>query len=158
MYDKCCCFIGHREICESEQLLEQLDAVIRQLIEQEEVSCFLLGSKSRFNTLCYERLSALKKEYPHIRRVYVRAEFPLIDKDYREYLQKYYEDTYYVENALGPGRYVLRNRDMIDKSSVCVFYCVQSYSPKGRRSGTKLALEYAAAHNKKIILLPDFQS
>lgn len=39
----------------------------------------------------------VKEEYPDIKRIYVRAEFPYINDDYKNYLLKSYEDTYYPE-------------------------------------------------------------
>ena len=56
---------------------------------------FLFGSKSRFDDLCYEAVTELKKKYVHIQRIYVRAEFPYIDESYKSYLLKGYEETYY---------------------------------------------------------------
>ena len=49
-----CCFLGHREICETEELRTQLSQAIENLILYEKTDTFLFGSKSRFNTLCYE--------------------------------------------------------------------------------------------------------
>jgi len=66
-----------------------------------------------------------------------------------------YEDTYYPEKILGAGKavYLERNIDMINKSYFCIIYCQEDYLPKGRKSGTKIALNYAIKKNKKIILL-----
>lgn len=90
-----CCFIGHREIEETEELKAALKNIIEVLITLEGVDTFLFGSKSRFNNLCYHQVTSLKTKYPHIKRIYVRAEFPVIDDSYKEYLLSLYEDTYY---------------------------------------------------------------
>lgn len=156
MQETTCCFIGHREINESEYLPRRLLSVIKQLILTNKVDTFLFGSKSRFNRLCYEQVTILKEKYPHIKRVYVRAEFPVIDEQYIRYLLERYEDTYYPEQILGTGKavYLLRNRRMIDESRYCVIYCEEGYAPRKRKSGTKMALEYAVKKEKKIITLP----
>ena len=67
-----CCFFGHRKIAQTEELRIELYRIIQELVEQKNVHTFLFGSKSRFDSLCYEVVSSLKEKYPHIRRVYVR--------------------------------------------------------------------------------------
>ena len=156
MENNVCCFIGHRAIEETEALREKLTATMERLIVEEKVDTFLLGSKSRFNTLCYELVTALKETYPSIKRVYVRAEFPVIDQRYEEYLLERYEQSYYPEKVVGAGRaaYVERNREMIDKSRYCVFYYEEGRTPATGKSGTKLALDYAQKKGREIIRFP----
>ena len=98
----------------------------------------------------------IKKKYPHIKRIYVRAEFPVINDNYKSYLLERYEDTYYPEGIAGTGRavYIRRNTNMIDRSRFCVFYYQEDYVPKGRKGGTKIALEHARKHNKDVLMLP----
>lgn len=149
-----CCFIGHREINETEDLIFQLKSTIERLITEENVNTFLFGSKSRFNSLCYEQVTKLKEKYKDIKRVYVRAEFPEIDDSYKNYLLERYEETYFPDSLLRAGKsvYVERNQEMIDLSEFCIFYCIEDYSPKNRKSGTKLAIDYALRKNKKTII------
>ena len=61
---------------------------VEKLIINENVQTFLFGSKSQFDDLCYEIVSELKVKYERVKRGYVRAEFPDIDEEYREYLLK----------------------------------------------------------------------
>ena len=153
-----CCFVGHREICETKELKTQLRELLAQLIANKNADTFLFGSKSRFNSLCYDLVSELKEIHPHIKRVYVRAEFPIISDSYKAYLLEYYEDTYYPASIVGAGKavYVKRNRIMIDNSQFCVFYCDEGYNPKGRESGTRIALAYAKKQNKTVYMFPRF--
>lgn len=90
-----CCFFGHRKIQETAALRQDLWDAIERLITEELVDTFLFGSKSRFNDLCLELVTKIKQRYPHINRVYVRAEFPIISDDYKNYLLESYEDTFY---------------------------------------------------------------
>ncbi|MBQ3034263.1 MAG: hypothetical protein IJD28_07765 [Deferribacterales bacterium] len=83
-----CCFIGHRNINETEELKIKLMSLIEKLIEDENVDTFLFGSKSRFNSLCLELVTKIKEKHPHVKRIYVRAEFPAISDDYKAYLLK----------------------------------------------------------------------
>ena len=156
MKERTCCFFGHREIDENEKLRQQIYSAIEELITNENINTFLFGSKSRFNSLCYEQVTKIKEKYPHIKRIYVRAEFLNINESYKAYLLKSYEDTYFPEKAQGTGKavYLERNREMINKSHFCIFYCKADYRPKKRNSGTKAALDYALKKNRKIIILP----
>ena len=150
-----CCFIGHRDINKTEELTERLSKIIENLILKEKVVTFLFGSKSEFNSLCYDVVSKLKEKHPQIKRVFVRAEYPEINDDYLDYLHRFYEETYYPKTVEGSGKsaYIKRNCEMIDKSEICVFYYNDECLPKRRKSGTKIALDYANRKSKNIILL-----
>ena len=156
MQSNTCCFIGHRTINETEELKSQLCEIIEKLIVEKQVDTFLFGSKSRFNSLCLELLSEIKEKHPHIKRVYVRAEYPYISDEYKRYLLKIYEDTYYPEKIISAGKsaYIERNYEMIDKSHFCIVYYDKPNVPTTRKSGTKIALDYAIKQGKQIILLP----
>ena len=153
MENNICCFIGHRTINETEELKLKLCEIIEKLIVEENVNTFLFGSKSRFNDLCHELVTQIKEKYPHIKRTYVRAEYLDIDESYKSYLLENYEDTYYPEKIIGSGRaaYVERNYEMINKSRFCIFYYDEQNAPTTRKSGTKIALDYAIKQGKQII-------
>lgn len=153
MHRNTCCFFGHRTINETEELKTKLLEIIEELIAKKQVDTFLFGSKSQFNSLCIKAVTKIKEKYPHIKRVYVRAEYPHITKDYKNYLLKSYEDTYYPEKIVNSGRaaYVERNYEMIDNSNYCVFYYNPAFTPLKRKSGTKIALDYAIKKSKNII-------
>ena len=159
-----CCFFGHRRIEESPQLIVRLKNAIELLILEQGVDTFYFGSKSAFDRLCLETVTELKKGHPHIKRIYVRAEFPYIDDGYKKYLLQSYEDTYYPEKLLraGSASYVERNFEMIDRSKYCICYYDEHYTPPKRKngkgdffealpkSGTKIAYEYAEKRKRVI--------
>ena len=153
MKDKTCCFFGHRKINETEELKSKLMEIIEKLIVDEKVDTFLLGSKSQFNSLCLELTTELKEKYPHIKRIYVRSMYPHVDGSYKDYLLESYDDTYFPEKILNSGKasYVERNYEMIDKSNFCIVYYNENESPTKRKSGTKVALDYAIRKKKVII-------
>ena len=153
MKEKTCCFIGHRKIEETSELRGELYEIIERLIKNERVDTFLFGSKSRFNDLCHELVTEIKEKYPHIKRVYVRAEYPNIDDGYKTYLLKNYEDTYYPKKIIGAGKgvYVERNFEMINNSRFCIVYYDEKNAPTTRKSGTKIAIDYAVKQGKQII-------
>lgn len=150
------CFIGHRTIGDTPELRKDLCTVIERLIVEEGVDTFLFGSRSAFDCLCRELVTEMRERYPHIRRVYVRAEFPSIREEYRQYLLASYEDTYYPKSVIGAGRaaYVERNYAMIDHSRFCVIYYDEAHVPTTRKSGAKTALDYARRREKRVIVLP----
>ena len=169
--NKTCCFIGHRKINETDRLKRDLKSAIIDLIENKGVCYFLFGSKSNFDNLCLEIVTGIKANYPHISRIYVRAEFPYINDDYRSYLLESFEDTYYPEQIKNSGRaaYVERNYEMIKSSDYCICYYDENYTPSRRqnsrhglfyhqpKSGTKIAYEYAVKKCRQVINILPFE-
>ncbi len=151
-----CCFLGHRTINETIELRTKLVETIENLIIDENVDTFLFGSKSRFDSLCLELVSELKTKYTHIKRIYIRAEFPNINDDYKRFLSNYYEDTFYPEKVIKAGKavYIKRNFEMINLSDFCIVYYNEANFPVTRKSGSKIALDYALKKGKKIIMFP----
>lgn len=151
-----CCFFGHRKIAESAWLKQNLKTTVRRLIAVERVDTFLFGSRSEFNDLCYEVVSELKDEFPSLKRIYVRAEFPHVDERYTAYLLQRYEETYFPQKIERAGRaiYIERNFEMIDRSAFCVVY-YDAKRDHGRKSGSKIAYEYARKRGRCVINLYD---
>lgn len=162
---------GHRKIEDTPELRTKLTDIIENLIVDENIDTFLFGSKSEFNSLCYDLVTKIQEKYPHIKRVYVRAEYADIPNFYEEYLLEGYEQTYYPQRIRNSGRasYVERNQEMINQSSVCVVYYDENYAPPRRRnsskdltdyqpkSGTRLAYDYAVKKEKHVInIIPLF--
>lgn len=160
-----CCFFGHRKIDITDELVHHIKEIVEELITENNVDTFLFGSKSQFDSLCLDVVTGLKTTYPHIRRVYVRAEFPHIDEDYTTYLLEWYDDTYYPDRMIAAGKaaYVERNYELINNSSYCIIYYDENYMPKRRKnsrrglfdyqpkSGTKVAYDYAVKKKRTII-------
>ena len=118
-------------------------------------TCCFFGH-SRFDELCLEVVTKIKEKYPNVKRIYVRAEYPIISEKNKAYLLTKYDDTYYPDKIIGAGRavYVERNCEMIRKSRYCIVYYNENNAPKTRKSGTKIALDFATKLNKEIIVLP----
>lgn len=158
-------FIGHRKLQADGNFHARLKELVLSLVDDRGADVFLFGSKSEFDDLCLEVVSEIKKERPYIKRIYVRAEYPFIDKDYEDYLLGIYDATYIPENVVEAGKaaYVERNRHMIDRADLCVFCYDENYKPplacgaRGRvvcalpKSGTKAAYEYAVKREKEIV-------
>ncbi len=153
MCENACCFFGHRTTEETEELKSKLINIIEELIVEKQVDSFLFGSKSGFDRLCLKIVSEIKEKYPHIKRIYVRAEYPHISESYREHLLEIYEEPVYPKRIINAGKasYIERNYEMIDKSYYCVVGYGEPYIPTTRKSGTKIALDYAIKKGKNII-------
>ena len=163
-----CCFIGHRKIETTPELVGRLDKTIENLIA-EGVHTFLFGGKGAFDRLALERVTAAKSLHSDLSRVYVRAEEPVITDSYRDYLLKIYDETFFPEKLKNAGRavYVERNSLMIGKSDVCVFFYNENYTPETKvlstlghvkimsssKSGTGLAYAESVRQGKTIINL-----
>ncbi len=153
---KSCCIIGHREFEKSENLELKIKKTIINLIEKEKVTTFLFGSNSKFNDFCYDIVSELKNVYVDIKRIFVRAEYPVITDEYFKYLKTLYEDSYFYSESLITNKFshIKRNQTMIDNSDFCIFYFNCNYFPKTKtQSGTQLAYTYAIKKQKPIINL-----
>ena len=145
-------FIGHNDIIVTDTLVKNIKETIIQLVKKG-VKIFLFGSKSRFNDICLDITNKLKEIYKDIICINVRAEYPIIDEDYENYLLQFYNQTYFPKKICGAGKYayVKRNYIMIDCSNICVFYYDKNY--RKEKSGTKTAYEYAIKRHKTIINL-----
>ena len=137
-------FIGHRNITVSKELENSLRDLIVNLIIQNNADTFLFGSRSEFNSLCYDVVTELKKAYPHITRIYVRAEYEYINDEYTEYLLSRYENTFYPPQIKNAGKkvYIERNKIMIDMCDILVTYYNRNILVN-RSSGTHIAITYA---------------
>lgn len=166
--NKVCCFIGHRKIDTTKELKDKLFNLIEDLIKDKNVRVFLFGSRSEFNTLCYDIVSTLKKKYLFIKRIYVRGEFQYISDQYKDkYFLNGYEDSFLPDSCkiASKATYVERNKFMIDESDFCVFYFKNDYKPEVKKisnrgisgmytsevSGTKKAYEYALKKEKNVL-------
>lgn len=146
------CFIGHRTITVTNELCERIRTTVLNLIDNQGVDTFLFGSRSQFDELCLKIVTEIKEIRPHIRRIYVRAEYPYISPDYEKYLLTFYDETYMPENIIHAGKavYIERNRHMIDSSDFCIFYIDQSNPLKQPcPSGTMCAYKYARSCAKQ---------
>ena len=153
---KVCCIIGHRDFEKNKESELKLKNIVTDLIEKENVDVFLFGSKSKFIDFCYDIVTECKKIYSNLKRILVRAEYPIISNDYYEYLKNFHEDSYFYNEKLISNKfsYIRRNQVMIDKSEFCIFYFNEKHLPKSKtQSGTKLAYNYAIKKGKKVINL-----
>ena len=175
------CFIGHRMVPDVEQLNMRLTDTVSRLVA-EGADTFLFGSRSQFDSLCWQVVTGLQSQYSYVKRISydVPHKYAFTSKDERQrYEQLYskfigkevhfqdYESAVYSQKSLNATKdtYIMRNQAMIDDSDVCVFYYDKNYLPPKRkvskrrfleyqpRSGTAVAFSYAKRKKKTIINL-----
>ena len=173
------CFIGHRTIANAEQIKTKLLYTVSTLIA-DGADTFLFGSKSQFDSLCWQVITELQKQHPNVKRVSYNTphETAFTSRDERQryeqiYLQiagrkvnfREYDNAIDSQKAMNATKdtYIMRNQDMIDDSDVCVFYYDKDYLPPKRKqspkdiadyqpqSGTAVAFAYAKQKKKRII-------
>lgn len=176
---KSCSFFGHRKIEITEDLKQKVKDIIENLINNDNVSVFIFGSRSDFNDLCHFIVTQLKEVYPYIERIAYtcRSEVCVLEEDRKKWEEIYsrvqnrevhllgYEKevehkTKYSSNK---ASYVERNQAMINDSDYCIFYYDENYQPEMRKyskrcvtsyqpkSGTSLAYAYAKQKRKILI-------
>ena len=163
--------IGHRKVQNKGKLVEQIYDTVTDLVENQGVDTFLFGGKGEFDELCFYVITDMQKIYPHIKRVYVRAQHEEISKIYEEHLLQKYEETFYPDKVRGTNElcYVVRNACMIEMCDILLTYYDDNYLPpskttknkmlavaychKKSQSGTAMAVRYAKGRKKTIINL-----
>ena len=110
-----CTFFGHRECYGlNSQVLRQ---EIQELITQG-VDTFYVGNQGRFDSMVYNCLKQLRKEYPYIHTCVVLAYLPTEKGEYDDMT-----DTMYPEIECHPKFAIeRRNRWMIEASDYCLCY------------------------------------
>ena len=151
-----CCFTGHRDISPAKvpEIKEKLNTVISQLT-QEGYTDFYNGGAIGFDMLAAEAVLEMKKMHPHIRlHIIVPCE---------NQSQRWSQDNIDRYNAiitladevkiLSPfyfnGCMQVRNRYMVDNSSVCIAYLERT---TGGSAGTA---KYAEGKGLTVINIAD---
>lgn len=134
-----CCFAGHSQISDAEQIKLKLKKEIINLIENHGVTEFYSGGKGNFDVMCAVCASQIKMEYPHIKSYLVLSYIPQKVDDYTIYFMKHFDDTIYPNLEKVPPRYAIlkRNEWMIDNSDFLIAYIEHSWG------GAVKTLEYA---------------
>lgn len=69
MHKICSCF-GHQKINITIELRRKVESFIRHLIKYEDYDIFYFGGFSDFDDLCWQVVSELRKEFPHVQRYF----------------------------------------------------------------------------------------
>ncbi len=144
MKSQTCCFTGHRDIPPEvwPKLSQRLEAAVERLIG-EGYCYFGAGGALGFDTMAAKVVLRLRRKYPQIRLILVLPcpsqadRWPAADVAvYRRILQQA-DKVVYTSQHYTRGCMFVRNRHLVDHSSVCL--CYQT-SPTG---GTAYTVHYA---------------
>lgn len=137
---KICCFAGHSQLTDTENIYKKLLSVIENLITAENVSEYWVGNYGDFDRLCAEAVRELAAKYPEIRLCLV---VPYLTEKISQYREMYYEkyDSILVadmpEKTPKKAQIIKANRYMADNSRFLVCYVKRSFG------GAAKTLEYA---------------
>ena len=146
-------FFGHRYIDNPLYIGEALHKLIGSLLHSKEYVEFLVGRDGEFDQLVSSSIHRCKREVcednsAHVWVLpYMTADFQNYESDYREY----YDEIEISNSANGhyKAAFQARNRNMVDRSDLVVFFVEQ---PKG---GAYQTMRYALQQKKRYINLAD---
>ena len=120
---------------------------------------FLFECKSQFNDLCLQAANKVKKIRPNVKPFYVRAEYPHISENYKDYLLNFYDDTYFPNKILNACRaaYVKHNYHMIDWVNICIFYFGKTYSPSYVQISNNLTIPIQRSAEQSSLMIMPYQ-
>jgi len=106
------CFIGHRKINDTPQIRKYINELLTKLI-QDGIMNFIFGDHSQFNSLCYDIVTELQKEYPQIKRIHFRKDYEEANDYTMEILLKGFEDSVCPKgmSKAGFASYAERNQE-----------------------------------------------
>lgn len=154
MKNLCVCFTGHRVIAADRAPVtaSRLYDTLKELIG-EGFSEFAAGGALGFDTLAAKVVLALKKEFPNI---VLRLILPCPEQTrgwrsgdvavYRSILAEA-DEVIYTAEEYSAGCMHVRNRRLVDESSVCVCYLTSE------QGGTAYTVRYAREKGLRIINL-----
>lgn len=156
MKEKTCCFTGHREIEPAKYIYirNRLVYLVEQAIENG-VTDFCAGGAIGFDTLAARVVLELKAKHEEIKLHLVLPckgqadNWSYINKEnYKEILAAADTVTYVSEHY---SKYCmqLRNRELVDRSSLCICYLELD------KGGTKNTVKYAERQGVKVINVID---
>ena len=142
---KTCCFLGHREY-PYENYKEDIELIIRLLIEQYSVRHFYCGGRGKFDNLCSDIVGELRKEYPRIKNTLVYSYMP--PNTGFDLPEKYTDSVYFLEERVFPRLAILKtNEKMVEKSDFIFSGVKYSWG------GAAKAQEYAYKKQKTVLSL-----
>lgn len=143
-------FFGHRKLDSPILIEEQLEAIVLNLLSTKAYIEFLVGRDGDFDLLAASVIHRCKRTFRNDNSSLVWV-MPYPTAEYRDNeraFRAYYDEIEICSEASGKhfkNAFQLRNRSMIDRSDLAVFY-VQRKS-----SGAWKTLEYAKKHGTPVI-------
>ena len=148
-------FFGHRVIEDPLLIEQQLERLIRKLLEEKEYVEFLVGRNGDFDQLVSSTIHRCKREIREDNSAHVWV-LPYATAGYRDNEEDYraYYDEIEVFDSAGKhikAAFQARNRNMVDRADLVVFYVERN------EGGAYQTMRYAIQQGKQYINLADKQ-
>ena len=146
------CFFGHRQIDDLRLVEQKVKAFIDRLLNEHEYVEFLVGRDGEFDQLVTSAILRCRKRLDTANCSVIWV-MPYLKSDYiknRESYDSYYDSVEVCElsaNAHPKSAIQIRNKAMVDRSDLCVFYVTH----KG--GGAYQTLRYAEKSDANIFNL-----
>lgn len=155
MNENTVCFTGHRNLNENENLIkERLFSVIENLVS-EGFTRFIAGGALGFDTLAANAVLKIRETHPQVSLAIAiphrnqAGSWSDEEKDeYKKILEAADEQILLSENYFR-GCFHVRNRYMVDNSTVCVAYLLEE------KGGTFSTVKYALKKGLRVINLAE---
>ena len=155
MGGKNCCFTGHRVIPEPQkgELLKCLEEIVRNLYITDGITTFYTGGALGWDTLAARAVIEVRKELPDVRLILVlpckdqAKRWKAADREVYDSLKASADEVACLAEHYYRGCMFLRNRYLVDHSSVCVCYQTKD------SGGTAYTVKYARKKGLKVINL-----
>lgn len=160
--DQCCCFTGHRFIATADRAALR-EALRRQidLLAEEGVATFLAGGALGFDTLAAQEVLRARVESGGAVRLVLAL--PCLGQESRwraqdaavyQAILRNADEVIYTGDVYEPEAMFVRNRYMVDHSSVCLCYLREGAT----RGGTAYTVRYAKRSGLRIVNLKSIDS
>lgn len=148
------CFFGHRQIDDFRMVEQRIERLIDKLLNEHEYVEFLVGRDGEFDQLVTSAILRCRKRLDSA-NCSVTWVMPYLKSDYiknRKSYDNYYDSVEVCEesaNAHPKAAIQIRNRAMVERSNLCVFYVTHN------SGGAYQTLRYAERTGANIINLLD---
>ena len=143
-------FFGHSRIYNHNPIEEQLETLIRKLLNEKEYVDFLIGKNGDFDRIVSSVIRRIKWNYRDDNSCHVLV-LPYPTAEYRDN-EEYYHDYYDEVEICGSSAAVhfkvaiqTRNREMVDRSDLVICFVER------KSGGAYQTIQYAEKQGKEII-------
>ena len=148
-------FFGHRDIyCNIRLIEDTVEEIARQLINTKPYVEFLMGRDGEFDILTTSVIKRTQKAVGHDNNALVWVlPYPTADfQNNADNYEEYYDEIEICEESAAAhfkSAFQIRNRSIIDRSDLCVFYVER------KSGGAYQTMQYAIKQGKKVINLAE---
>ena len=146
------CFFGHRVIDDFQETEKKVEKIIDKILNEHEYVEFLIGREGEFDQIVSSSILRYKKK-TELANCSLTWVMPYIKAEYKhnqDSFENYYDFVELCEqsaNAHPKAAIQIRNRAMVDRSDLCVFYVNQ------KKGGAYLTLKYAEKSSTKLVIV-----